>query len=230
MKSLLVTGLMASTFLAFSGSAKAAPVVTFCGPSSGMGCETSADQMVFLQKADNVMLGFGNVGGPSNSLPTMDIHSDGGMLSVTIDLANGFATIKPNNGISFNGLDITIPGFGFTGLVFDTQDTPSGNPTDSFTVTDYTGSHVSVGSNVETAAANSDNEYSTNITGGVFDEVNFASLTGFDEVKHIEVEGLCSLNTNGTCTPVVFAPEPGSIAILGIGLLGLGMIRYRRAG
>jgi hypothetical protein len=203
-------------------TARAAVTDTFCGPSSGNGCETGADQMVFLQKQTNTMLGFGNVGGPSNSLPTMDIHSTGGMLDMFLDLANGFATIKPHNNVSFNGLDITIPGFGFTALIFDTQDTPSGNPTDSFTLTGFSGAHVNDGSNTETSAANSDNEYSITAHGGVFDEVSFTTTTGFDEVKHIEVDGLCTIVAGGGCTPVVFAaPEPASMLILGTSALGL---------
>jgi hypothetical protein len=214
--------LFAATILAGSYlPALGATTDTFCGPSSGMGCENGSDLMVFLQDATGTMHGFGNIGGQT-MLPIMDINSDGGMMSLLIDLKNGFATIKPTNGISFNGVDITIPGFTFTQLVFDTQLTPvAGQSTDSFTTEGFTGNHISAGINTFMEAADTDKEYSITAVGGAFDEVNIAALTGFDEIKHIEVEGLA---------PVIVVPvaEPKGIAIMGLGLLALGVIQAKR--
>ena len=45
---------------------------------------------------------------------------------------------------------------------------------------------------------------------------------GFDEIKHLQVSGLTPL-------AVVSTPEPLSMAVLGVGLLGLGVARRRRA-
>jgi hypothetical protein len=192
---------------------------TFCGPASGMGCENGGEQMVFLQDATGVMHGFGNIGGQT-MLPIMDINSDGGSMSLLIDLKNGFATIKPTNGVSFNGLDITVPGFTFTELVFDTQLTPTANPTDSFSTEGFSGAHVSDGLTTFTEAADTDKEYSITAVGGAFDEVNILALTGFDEIKHIEIEGLAPTTTS--------VPEPGGIAVMGLGLVALGLIRARK--
>lgn len=227
MKRLLTTTAIVAGALWFGAPSAHAGLVTdtFCGPSSGNGCELGDEQMVFLQKATNTMHGLGNIGGPSNSLPTIHFDSTGGMLDVFLDLANGFATIKPHNGVSFNGVKVTIPGFEFTELVFDDQLTPNAAP--KFTVDGRTGANDD-GSAVEVEAADTDKEYAIRAVGGFFDEVDITSLTGFDEMKHFEVGGLCQLSTNG-CTPVVFStPEPASLGLFGTGLGLLGAVAFAR--
>lgn len=212
--------LLSATILAAMGAtpASAAVTATFCGPQTegtgGAGCTGTDEAMVFLDAAKDVTLGFGQIGG-NHAIPTMQLVSDGGMLNMTVDLANGFGTITPSQGFStFNGLDITIPGFTFTDILFDAQLTPTSSPTDAFTISTFSGAHISDGVGDETDAADTDKQFAAFAVGGAFDEVNIQSLTGFDEIKHIEISGL---------TPLAAIPEPSTWAmfVAGFGLMGL---------
>ena len=204
--------------LAFCTPAQADIIVgndAFC-QSNGNACLLGGEQKIFLQAQTNTMLGFGNVGS-QNGLPVVDIHSDGGRLDTFIDLANGFSTIKPHSGVSFNGIDVSIPGFTFTELIFHVQLTTA-------TQFDVQGFETALRSSglgdglLQFAGSNSDDEYRiTALNGHVFNDVDIAALGGFNEIKQLEVSGLAPV--------VVDTPEPMSIALLGMGMLGLGVIR-----
>jgi hypothetical protein len=181
---------------------------------------------VFLDAQKDVMVGFGQVGGNKLTFPTMRIGSDGGALNLFIDLSSGFGTITPAHGfVDFNGLDITIPGFTFTDILFDSQLTPvKGQSTDKFTISAFSGAHVLDGTGNEVDAADTDKQFGAFAHGGAFDEVNIQSLTGFDEIKHIEISGLAPLASA--------VPEPSTWAmfIAGFGFIAaLGWKRKRIA-
>jgi hypothetical protein len=47
---------------------------------------------------------------------------------------------------------------------------------------------------------------------------------GFDDLKQPRVSGLCELQSPTSCTLIPVVPEPGSLALLGTALLGLGVL------
>jgi hypothetical protein len=216
--------LLAGTLLASSHAY--ATTVTFCGPDNGTGCELAGEQKVFLNEIHDSATITGNVGA-QNSGPVIIITADQGTFDSFLDAGGGFATIDASHGFkAFNGVDITIPGYTFTDLVFTVQMERQGGrkgdtEIDTFDIRPFTRI-----ANVETLDADKPEsvspdaafEYNVLATSGFIDEVNLFAQGpplsgGFFEIKHLQVSGLA----------VAAVPEPSTwlMGIVGFGLVGL---------
>jgi hypothetical protein len=210
----------------------------FCGPLAEGGCGDG--QKIFLDNAKAQTTLTGNVNA-NNHGPVVKITSDHNMMLVaTLDSGGGFATITPGGKADFfSGIDVSIPGFEFTGLIFSVQMQPTANQvgtTDPLTIDGFRGTGASrladLISPIETAKTDQDREFSITAVGGLglFDDVDIFSTTGFKEIKHLKIEGLCQILASGGCQPlIVDAAEPASFALLGLGMVALGAIRRRAA-
>jgi hypothetical protein len=183
-------------------------------------CATDTEHKIFL-KAGNGATGLGNVDSQRGT-PLVDFASPG----TTLDYKNGFANIDPHgSGKSFSSLDITIPGYDFTDLVYDAQMFKN-NADDSlsFTITVWNDG-AQVGSHTYSNLAQ-DSDITYDVT-GLFDEVVFTSDSGFKEMKHFEVSGLTL--DGGAPTQTSGVPEPSTWAMLLLGFAGLGYAGFRQS-
>jgi len=225
MKKLLLAGTLLASSHAY------ATTVTFCGPDNGTGCELAGEQKVFLNEIHDSATITGNVGGQSSG-PVIIITADAGTFDSFLDAGGGFATIDASHGFkAFNGVDITIPGYTFTDLVFSVQMERQGGKKgdaeiDTFDIRPFTRvANVETldGDGPESVSPDADMQYNVVATTGFIDELNLLAegpplSGGFFEIKHLQVSGLA----------VAAVPEPSTwlMGLIGFGIVGL--IGWRR--
>jgi PEP-CTERM motif-containing protein len=92
-----------------------------------------------------------------------------------------------------------------------------------------------LGNNFSFTLSNGQNKFSLLASDGeAITDIQITQLTGsagpfgFNLLKQPDISGVCTIGTTG-CEPIPFStPEPTSIAILGVGLLGLGFLTRNR--
>jgi len=136
------------------------------------------------------------------------------------------AALNPTANMQLNSLEMK-PGAGFAWT--DVVANPDfGIGTMNVFVQDNMGNNfdfmLTKGSNFFTLVA-SGGEVITDVQ--MTQEAGTSAPFGWNDFKQPRVSGVCALNAAGTsCTPLI--PEPGSLALLLGGLLGMGWLGYRR--
>lgn len=174
------------------------------------------DTKIFLDAATNVSPFAGQVGSQTGQ-PTVNFTAHG-----NVDVANGFATVKPHADTTLTSMDITIPGHTFGDLLFDEQllKTQSGDL--NLTIEAFSGLTLlgSLTLDKNTLQHDADQSFKILAEGGnTITDVLLTSTTGFKELKHFQVSDLSNPS------PV---PAPTALPLFLTGLAGIGGLMWRR--
>ncbi len=184
------------------------------------------EEMVFLDATDSSATVVGHVGAQNGSILVN--------FSSTTDLlfaANGYATIKSASDDFINNITITVPGYYFDDLIFSLNLTPNKNDDLTITVVDKSGNTDTftgwtalkdwVNGENRILALSTDTNLMLSVT---IDSVyGIEGLGGgLDQLKQTEISGL--VPQHEVPPPV---PEPATLLLIGVGMIGLGVLRRR---
>jgi hypothetical protein len=137
--------------------------------------------------------------------------------------AQGQASITNDAGGQLHSIGVTVPGFLFGDFILNLQ---SLNGHASIDVVDNFGNVAFF--DLAAGKGNGSNFLTITVANGeLISSVFVNAADGFDVFKQPRISGVCTI-TDGGCTPVVEAPEPASLVLLGGALLGFGALRRRK--
>jgi hypothetical protein len=159
-----------------------------------------------------------NINGATNQSNTPVLFTSTQTLE-TVGIGQAFLQVSGNtnqNPIPVTDFTFTVPGHTFGDFIFNAR-FGTGTETVSVVTNDGTFTH-------DLALGNGENFLTITTAGGeTISSVSVSAPGGFDQLQQPRVSGI-----SGVTPPPVSTPEPASIALLGVGLAGIGALRSRR--